>query len=72
MSIGSGGQLHNSIYDKRDDFNFHITNFFIIGEFYFQELQFFAPTESHTMTGLNGSFYEMSKYTCSRCSVDPT
>ena len=24
---GGGGQLHTSIYGKRDDFNFHITNF---------------------------------------------
>ena len=27
LSIGRGSQLHTSIYDKRDDFNFHITNF---------------------------------------------
>ena len=27
LSIGSDSQLHTSIYDKRDDFNFHITNF---------------------------------------------
>ena len=27
LSIGRYGQLHTSIYDKRDDFNFHITNF---------------------------------------------
>ena len=26
LSIGMDGQLHTSIYDKRDDFNFHITN----------------------------------------------
>ena len=26
-SIGRDGQLHTSIYDKRDDFYFHITNF---------------------------------------------
>ena len=26
-SIGRNGQLHTSIYDKRDDFNFYITNF---------------------------------------------
>ena len=25
--VGRDGQLHTSIYDKRDDFNFHITNF---------------------------------------------
>ena len=27
LSIGRHGQLHTSIYDKRDDFNSHITNF---------------------------------------------
>ena len=27
LSIGRDGQLHTSIYDKRDDFNFHITDF---------------------------------------------
>ena len=27
LSIGRDGQLHTSIYDKRDDFNFNITNF---------------------------------------------
>ena len=27
LSIGRDGQLHTSIDDKRDDFNFHITNF---------------------------------------------
>ena len=27
LSIGRNGQLLTSIYDKRDDFNFHITNF---------------------------------------------
>ena len=27
LSIGKDVQLHTSIYDKRDDFNFHITNF---------------------------------------------
>ena len=27
LSIGRDGQLHTSIYDKRDDVNFHITNF---------------------------------------------
>ena len=27
LPIGRDGQLHTSIYDKRDDFNFHITNF---------------------------------------------
>ena len=27
LSIGKDGQLHISIYEKPDDFNFHITNF---------------------------------------------
>ena len=27
LSIGRDGQLHNSLYDKGIDFNFHITNF---------------------------------------------
>ena len=27
LSIGRDGQLYTSIYDKRDNFNFHITNF---------------------------------------------
>ena len=27
LSIGRDGQLHTSLYDKRDDLNFHITNF---------------------------------------------
>ena len=27
LSIGRDGQLHTFIFDKRDDFNFHITNF---------------------------------------------
>ena len=27
LSIGRDGQLHTSLYDKRGDFNFHITNF---------------------------------------------
>ena len=27
LSIGRDGQLHTSMYDKRDDFHFHITNF---------------------------------------------
>ena len=30
LSIGRDGQLHTSIYDKRDDFNFHITNFLFL------------------------------------------
>ena len=27
LSIGRDGQLYTSLYDKRDDFNFHNTNF---------------------------------------------
>ena len=30
LSIGRDGQLHTSLYDTRDDFNFHITNFLFL------------------------------------------
>ena len=30
LSIGREGQLHTSIYDKRDDFNFYITYFLFL------------------------------------------
>ena len=30
LSIGRDGQLYTSIYDKCDDFNFHITNFLFL------------------------------------------
>ena len=30
LSIGRDGQLRTSLYDKRDDFNFHITNFLFL------------------------------------------
>ena len=30
LSIGRDGQLRTSLYDKRDDFNFHITKFPIL------------------------------------------
>ena len=30
LSIESDGQLRTSLYDKRDDFNFHITNFLFL------------------------------------------
>ena len=30
LSIGRDGQLHTSIYDKRDDLNFHITHFSVL------------------------------------------
>ena len=31
LMIGRDGKLHTSIYGKRDDFNFHITNFRFLG-----------------------------------------
>ena len=31
LSIGRDGQLRTSLYDKLDDFNFHITNFLFLG-----------------------------------------
>ena len=30
ISIGRDGHIYTSIYDKRDDFNFHITNFLFL------------------------------------------
>ena len=30
LSIRRDGQLHTSIYNKRDDYNFHITNFLFL------------------------------------------
>ena len=33
LSIGRDGQLHTSIYDKRDDFSFHITNFSFLSSY---------------------------------------
>ena len=30
LSIWMDGQLHTPVYDKRDDFNFHITNFLFL------------------------------------------
>ena len=30
LSIGRDGQLHTSLYDKRDDINFYITNFLFL------------------------------------------
>ena len=33
LSIGRDGQIHTSIYDKRDDYNFHITNFPILSSY---------------------------------------
>ena len=35
LSIESDGQLRTSLYDKRDDFNFHITNFPFLSSKYF-------------------------------------
>ena len=34
LSIENDGQLRKSLYDKRDDFNFHITNFPILKKHY--------------------------------------
>ena len=30
LSIGKDSQLHTSIYDKRDNFNFYVTNFLFL------------------------------------------
>ena len=50
-SIGRDGQLHTSIYDKRDDFNFHITNFP------------FMSSNIPTSPGLWRFFFYLSAYT---------
>ena len=39
LSVGRDGQLHTSIYDKRNDFNFHITNFPFLSSNLFQPRQ---------------------------------
>ena len=52
LSIGRDGQLHTSIYDKRDDFNFHITNF------PFQSSNIFQP-HPH-MASFFRSLYDMT------------
>ena len=41
-SIGRDGKLHNSIYDKQDDFNFHITNFPFLSSSIFAEIWHFT------------------------------
>ena len=44
LSIESDGQLRTSLYDKRDDFNFHITNF--------HQPMAFISHSSYSMPGL--------------------
>ena len=50
LSIGRDGRLHTSIYDKRGDFNFHITNF----------RSWVATYQLHLpMTSLSNSLYDI-------------
>ena len=56
LSVGRDGQLHTSLYDKRDDLNFHITNFPFLssnipsspayGVFFFSQLIRYASSSS--------------------------
>ena len=51
LSIESDGQLRTSLYDKRDDFNFHITNFpFLSGNI--PSSMVFLSHSSYGMQGL--------------------
>ena len=53
LSIGRDGQLHTFVYDKRDDFNFHITNFPFLGS----NIAIFQPRPP--MESLFRSLYDM-------------
>ena len=53
LSIGRDGQLHTSIYDKRDDFNFHITNFpFLSSNFHLHQPMAFLSLNLYDTPGL--------------------
>ena len=61
LSIKSDGQLRTSLYDKRDDFNFHTTNFpFLSSNIPFRQPMVFLSHSSYGMPGLaplmNGLF----------------
>ena len=48
LSIGKDGHLRTSLNDKRDDFNFHITNF----QFHIRQPMVFLSHSSYGMPGL--------------------
>ena len=53
LSIESDGQLRTSLHDKRDDFNFHITNFpFLSSIIHLRQPMVFLSHSSYGMPGL--------------------
>ena len=53
LSIGRGGQLHTSVYDKRYDFNFHITIFrAFVAIFHIRPHIAFSSHSVHYMPGI--------------------
>ena len=56
LSIGRDGQLRTSLYDKRDDFNFHITNFPFLSSNIPSSPAY--GVLSHSSCGMPGSSYE--------------
>ena len=53
LSIESDGQLRTSLYDKRDDFNFQITNFpFLSSNIHIHQPMVFWSHSSYGMPGL--------------------
>ena len=54
LSIESDGQLRTFLYDKRDDFNFHITNFPSLSSNipYIRQPMVFLSHSSYGMPGL--------------------
>ena len=49
LLIGRDGQLRTSLYEKRDDFNFHIINFPL---FHLRQPMAFLPHNLYGMSGL--------------------
>ena len=60
LSIGSDGQLRTSLYDKRDDFNFHITDF----RFLSSQYSFFASLWCFFISQLIRYARACSSYEC--------
>ena len=54
LSIWRDGQLHTSLYDKRDDFNFHITNFPFLSSWTIFHLRQPMVRLSHISYGMSG------------------
>ena len=73
LSIGRDGQFHTSIYDERDDFNFHITNSGFLnsnilaspayGVFISSLIRYARASSSYECFNLNGTFQLLSSLT---------